>query len=204
MAAKLELSRAPALLYNIAQALRLRARPGDCGAALTRYREFITLVEPSPQREIAERYIAELGTCASTNAPAGDLAPTPLHAPMHLPRVSASRDARDDTRVIAVATIAVGGLGMLVTGIALGHHASTLGDEVSNACAVSCDWSAEKSKDAAGHRNSVLGWTLGTIGAVALVGDAAMYYFGVHEHNINVALAGARAPGAVITWRTSW
>ncbi|HEY3807165.1 MAG TPA: hypothetical protein VGL61_31405 [Kofleriaceae bacterium] len=200
-----EVSRAPALLYNMAQALRLRSRPGDCGAARARYLEFVSLVGPSPQRELAEHYIADLATCASTSPSSNEPIPTSERVSLYLPLSgSEPRDTVSRARELAVAAVAVGGLGLVVTGIVFGHRASTLGDEVSNACAVSCDWSAEKSKDAAGRRDSVLGWTLGAVGAVALVGDAAFYYFGVREHGVNIAPADAREHGAVITWRTDW
>jgi tetratricopeptide (TPR) repeat protein len=200
-----ELSLAPALLYNIAQALRLRSRPGDCGAARARYREFVALVEPSPQREIAERYIAELASCASTSAPANEPIPTTERMPTPLRPSSSGSEPRDttSTRNVVVAAIAVGGIGILVGGIALGHHASVLGDEVTSACSVSCDWSAEKSKDAAGHRDSELGWTLGALGAVVLAGDAALYYLGLREHGVGAAPVGSQ-PGATITWSRAW
>jgi hypothetical protein len=200
------LSRAPALLYNIAQALRLRSRPGDCGAALARYREFVALVEPSPQREIAERYIAELGTCSSASALVSEPRPAPQRSPMRPSAPSQATEDRDTgthVREITVVAIAVGGLGSLVTGVALGHHASSLGDEVTSACDVSCDWSAEKSKDAAGHRDSALGWTFGTLGAVVLVGDTVLYYFGIRERGVGVAPIGSQL-GAAATWSRTW
>jgi tetratricopeptide (TPR) repeat protein len=186
------LSHAPGLLYNLAQAYRLRDRAGDCVAARERYQRFVSLAQPSPQRELAERYITELAACAAP--PLSGASPT----------TSATVDDTLRTRELEVGAVGVVGLGLLVTGIALGHHAATLGNDVTNACAVSCDWSAEKSKDAEGRRDSALGWTFGAIGVVELVGDAALYYFGVREHGISVAVPPSREPGAVVTWGRSW
>jgi tetratricopeptide (TPR) repeat protein len=186
-----DLSHAPGLLYNIAQAYRLRARPGDCTSARDHYQQFVALVPPSPQRELAEQYIRELGACTILGTVA-------THA--IIPTAN-SNDDRLRTRELEVGAIGVIGIGFLATGIALGHHASTLGDQVTTACSVSCDWSTEKSTDAAGHRDSSLGWTFGTLGAVILVGDAALYYFGIREHNVAINVA---ASSAAITWSGTW
>ncbi|HEY3807188.1 MAG TPA: hypothetical protein VGL61_31520 [Kofleriaceae bacterium] len=184
------LSHEPALLYNLAQALRLRGHSGDCVAARDKYREFVALVEPSPQRNLAERYIAGLASCAS--APAGEPPTSSMTSTNH---------ERLDERELTVAAIGLGGVGLVIAGIALGHHAATLGDDVTAACSLSCDWSAEKSKDAAGRRDSTLGWTFGTLGVVALVADAALYYFDVHEHGFSV---GVGTSSAAVTWSRAW
>ncbi|HEX4454511.1 MAG TPA: hypothetical protein VH143_26800 [Kofleriaceae bacterium] len=189
------LSHAPGLLYNIAQAYRLRAAAGDCATARERYQQFIAAVDSSPQRELAQHYIGELAACASPPPPS----PAPTGATS--PAVAHDDDNALRTRELEVGATGVVGLGLLVTGIALGHHASTLGDQVTAACSVSCNWSTEKSIDAAGHRDSALGWTFGTIGAVALVGDAALYYFGIREHGVGVT---ASASGGGVTWSATW
>lgn len=194
-----ELSHAPALLFNIAQAYRLRAHPGDCVQARTQYQSFIQVAEPSQQRSLAEQYVAELASCA--NSPAG-VAPAP------------SDDASTNEHSIRnrqIAVVAIGGSGavLLATGIYFGHRASTLGDEVTSACAsVSspCDWSVQSGKDAAGHRDATLGWTFDALGAAALVGSAALYWFGIHESEIQVARVATRPreSGAVLSWSSTW
>ena len=64
-----ELSGAPALLFNIAQAHRLN---GDCRQAIEIYRHFVWLTAESPSRDEAENHIAVL----STRCPAVVPAPT--------------------------------------------------------------------------------------------------------------------------------
>jgi hypothetical protein len=182
-----KLSHASGLLYNIGQAYRLRNRPGDCALARDQYRRFATLATPSPQRELADRYVRDLAVCATTPR-------TPTEAPE-------ANNETIRTREIEIGAVGVAGLGLLVTGIAIGHHASTLGDEVTAACSVSCNWSTEKSKDAAGRRDSTLGWTFGTIGLLAIVGDAALYYVGVHKHSVAVSVGTS---SAAVSWSRSW
>ena len=190
-----DLSHAPKLFYNLAQAHRLRARPGDCARARAQYQSFVQLVaEPSPHVDgdewsWANKYIAQLATCASP--PSGD---------------STTHDQSLRNRQIAVVAIGAGGLALLATGMYLGHHASILGDEVTSECANSCDWAQWSPKDAAGRRDSTLGWTFDTLGVVALAGSAALYWFGVHDAELQVAPVATRSheSGAVVTWSRSW
>jgi tetratricopeptide (TPR) repeat protein len=182
-------SGANGLLFNLAQAYRLR---GDCKQALFTYKRFVAIDPSVDQRALADDFIRELEpTCgAVVAAPATD---RPVDAP---------------GRTMKLAGIATGGAGVVlfVTGVALGHHASTLGNDVTAACTVSCDWSIEKSKDAAGHRDSALGWTFGTVGALALLGGAALYYFGDRASEISVTPVATRShdSGAVLSWSHAW
>lgn len=187
-----DLSQAPGLLYNIAQALRLRGQPGDCALARAEYQRFVAAVDQSPQQALALSYIDQLASCAS--------APTkPTTAPV-------ASDHASNVRSIIVIAGGVAGLAVLGTGIGLGHHASTLGDDVTAACAISCDWATEQGRDAAGRRDAALGWTFGALGVAALVGSAAFYYFGVGETNVGVAAPATqpRDRGAVIMWSRVW
>lgn len=89
---------------------------------------------------------------------------------------------------------------MLATGLVLGHHARTLGDEVTTACATGCDWATQKNKDAAGRRAAAIGVALDVVGIAAVAGGAAMYYFG---RKSPVILAPTRE-GATVAWGGSW
>jgi tetratricopeptide (TPR) repeat protein len=77
-----EISSAPALLYNIAQAHRLK---GDCPRALQVYRHFVRLDPSSPHRASAEGHVADLeAQCERNAAPATSssaVAPAPTAAP---------------------------------------------------------------------------------------------------------------------------
>src|SRR6476646_10342578 len=62
------LTKLPALLFNIAQAQRLRHQPGDCTKASANYKEFLTSGKKSDQRAMAEEFIAELAPCVDAEA----------------------------------------------------------------------------------------------------------------------------------------
>jgi tetratricopeptide (TPR) repeat protein len=70
-----ELVPANALLYNVAQALRLS---GQCAEAARTYREFVEHEQPGRLREFAEQRLGELGECAEpVSAEPADPAVTP-------------------------------------------------------------------------------------------------------------------------------
>ncbi len=188
-----ELSRAPGLEYNIAQAHRLRAKPGDCADARARYESFVRLSEPSPQRSLAEQYIAELADCAADQ-----------QRIVVSPRGPRSHDNTARSRTIVAGALGATGAVLLATGIYFGHRGSSLGREITDACADGCDWSVEKDRDASGRRARTLGWTFGAIGVASVLGGAAVYWFGVHRVRVEPVVAGPRDAGAVMSWRTQW
>jgi tetratricopeptide (TPR) repeat protein len=63
-----ELSKAPALLYNLGQAYRFR-KPRDCSLALWYYRAFLRSQPTPSQRPAVERVIAEMERCVSAAPP---------------------------------------------------------------------------------------------------------------------------------------
>jgi tetratricopeptide (TPR) repeat protein len=191
-----ELSHAPALVYNIAQAYRLRAHLGDCALARAQYQRFVELTGPSPQRSLADGYIAQLEPCASS--PAGE--------PLAVSDGGSTHEHSLRNREIATTALAAGGVVLLATGAYLGHHASTLGDEVTSACAHGCSWSMVEGKNAAGRLDATLGWTFDALGVVALAGSAAFYWFGIHDNEIQVTPIATRSheSGAALSWETTW
>jgi hypothetical protein len=74
---------------------------------------------------------------------------------------------------------------------------------VTFACSISCDWTDEKSRDAAGRRDAVLGWALDGVGAAALIGSAILLYLDVREHDVTIVPVGT-SPGAAIAWSRAW
>lgn len=190
-----ELSRAPALLYNLAQAHRLRAHDGDCGEARARYQDFVRLAEPSPQRSLAEGYITQLAVCASTPPPPE----TPIAA------VAARVPARAREREVAVG-VAAGGAALVITGLYLGHRATQLGDDVSSACTMSCDWSVEKGKDADGRRDATAGRVLDVLGALAIAGGGALFYLAHGDAEVAIApiSSSPHEAGAAVLWSHRW
>jgi tetratricopeptide (TPR) repeat protein len=177
-------SREPGLLYNIAQAYRLA---NDCPHALSTYRTFIEVDPTSDRRILANALVRELeGTCGS-------------------PHVVEDADPVEDGSRRKFAGLVLGGSGaaLLVAGLVVGVHASTLGDEVTEACAARCDWATQKGEDAAGRRDAAIGYALDLVGVAAIAGGAILYYLGDRAHTVVLTPRG-REGGAVITWSHTW
>jgi tetratricopeptide (TPR) repeat protein len=130
-------SRAPGLLFNLAQAHRLRGAPGDCERASAEYRQYAELAPPSPQTKLAEQYLA-------TGCPRQRSASGPL----------TGSDDRGHTMRVSGEVVVAGGVVLLATGLYLGHHAASLGDEVTSACTSGCSWADERATDRAGRRDA--------------------------------------------------
>lgn len=186
-----ELSSAPLLLFNVAQAYRLS---GDCEHALASYKRFTealaTEIEPtSDQRAIADDFIHELQPkCgAPTRPPSGD------------------HSSATPARTLKVAGFATGGAGvaLVATGLLFGRRASSLGDEVTSDCAVSCDWATEKSKQSDGQRDATIGKVLDGVGLAAIAVGVGMYIYGSREGQPALAIQRG-AHGATVTWSRAW
>ena len=187
-------SRLTELLFNLAQARRLS---GDCNRALSTYRHFVAVDPTADKRLCAD----DPNVCADDlivklNAQCGEATPS-----------ASSSSGRTEK----IAGIATGGTGVILfaAGLEFGHSASTLADEVSNACASTCDWSAQKGKDASGHRDAVIGYTLDVVGLLAIVTGAGLYYLGNRESQMKPMSVGSvgiqvRENGATLSWSGSW
>lgn len=195
-----EISGEIGLLFNLAQALRLS---GDCAAALKTYRRFIE-ADPDPASEqhgLATDLTRELETaCRSTLTSDADPPAPGTNAPPH-DHVDQGQRPGHALRTTGLVTSGAGAL-LLVTGLIVGQHARSLGDDVTTACAVTCDWNEQQSKEAAGRRYTIVGYALDAVGVVAIAGGAIMYYIGARQ---NVAVAPPlNARGAVVSWSRSW
>ena len=194
-----ELSGEPSLLFDVAQAQRLS---GDCSAALETYEHFVA-IDPDPtsgQHALAEDLSRELATrCGAGPDPA------PSDQAQRLNLVGGLSRSKDDGQALRIVGLATSGAGALTLtiGLGLGHHGQTLGDEVTRACTTSCDWSAQKSKDAAGRSDVAAGRALDALGGVALVGGAVACYFGYRESSLAITPRPSDG-GAVVTWSGSW
>ena len=204
--ASYDLSGEHMLLFNIAQAER---QAGDCARAIATYRKFLAADQDatSDQHKLAEDFVRELESpcrahllAAVVDSQPADPASTPattlsIHQPISI---------NDQGHARRLAGIAVGGAGIaaLAGGIALGHHGQTLGDEVTAACAVSCDWTVQKSKDSAGRTDVAIGYALDAVGVAAIVGGAVTYYLGVRGSG--VVVTPRSEGGASVSWGGSW
>jgi hypothetical protein len=180
-----EASRLPLLIFNIAQAHRLA---GNCTIALESYHQYIVLEPRSEQSDLARGFVGELEQrCGAAPEP-----PRPDH-----PR----QQSGTDLKVIGLVSGGAGALS-LVIGLGIGHHASTLGDEVSSACAVDCNWSSQQARDSAGRRDTAIGYALDVVGIAAIVGASVMYYFG-NRDTISIS-SQPHDHGALVMWSRTW
>jgi tetratricopeptide (TPR) repeat protein len=184
------LSKEAALLFNIAQAYRLEA---DCEHALSTYKQFIAIDPTSEQRPRADEFIRELEPKCGT--------PPRLHVDPVPPEVENSRSGH----TLKLAGLVAGGTGaaLLAGGLLLGQHASTLGDEVTTACAVSCDWSAQRDKDAAGRRDATLGRIFDGVGLAAIAAGVTVYVLGDRRSEPQLVVRPTPG-GAAVTWSGTW
>lgn len=177
------------LLFNVAQAHRLA---GDCARALEVYRQFITVDPSSEQRPLADELVRELEPRCGQPTFVNE-----VPRPMEVKNTGSGR--------LRVAGLVTGGAGaaLVTAGLLFGRRASTLGDEVSDACSRGCDWTTQRSKDAAGRRAAVIGYSLDALGIAAIAAGAVTYYLGTRESAVAVA-PRSREGGAVVTWSGRW
>ena len=201
--ASYELSGESDLLFNLAQAYRLS---GDCASALKTYKQFTTadpMADPhtTDQHTLAKDLARELEPVCGSRSTTPSVAQTvPITRP-----INAAHESTRPGRGLRIAGLVTGGAGItsLAVGLVIGRRAALLGSEITLACATSCDWSVEKSKDAKGRRDALIGYTLDTIGIATLVGGAALYYLGNHAETISIA-PQAREGGAIVSYRGAW
>lgn len=185
-----DMSRASGLLFNLAQAYRLS---GDCAHALTTYKHFIAIDSTSEQRPLADELVGELEPKCG---------PPP---PSHVDQAPRRLDPTHTGHGMKLAGLATSGTGVALVagGLVLGKHASTLGDEVTSACAVSCDWSMQKDKDAAGHRDTTIARVLDGVGVAAIATGVTLYALGVRQADLQLVVQPT-PDGAVVTWSGNW
>ena len=204
------LSKLPGLLFNIAQAERLRAKPGDCTNAVAHYRKFIQLQPKSSERPTAEGFIAELGSCDQDKAPPPVVVPPPqavappasTQVQQEQPREGGGGGGRGKR----FAGYALGGAGvvLVVTGVYFGAKARRLGNEVSDECADGCDWNLVKDKDAEGKSAETTQYILYGVGAGALVVGGVLWWMGHSEGKSSNVAVTPPPGGAAISWGGRW
>jgi hypothetical protein len=198
------LSKEPELLFMIAQALE---NDGQCAKALATYRRFVASAPRSEQRPLADEFIRELTPkCDVKAAPRrGATVETPVDHPRS-DRNPVDDDNETHPAGLKIAGLAVIGAGVVsvVTGLYFGHRASSLGEEVTNACKSGCDWAVYGGKDAEGRRAETKQYVFAGIGATAIIAGGVMYWLASREQGpAPIAITSGR-DGAMITWSGSW
>jgi hypothetical protein len=199
------LSQLPALLFNIAQAYRLRALPGDCTKASDTYQRFLTLDRTSPQRAKAQTFVGELAPCVAAEGKS-----QPAVQPQAQPATQTVENkppvVPERGKGMRIASYAAGGAGIafVVTGVYFGNKARSLGEEVSDACAGGCAWETVADKDAEGKSAARKQWLFYGLGGVGLATAGVLYFLDTRaERGPRVSVA-PRGDGAMVTWQRSW
>lgn len=191
-----ELSHLPGLVFNLAQAYRLR---GSCTKAVETYKKFIGLDPSSAERATAEGWIKDIEPCADRPAP--KQAPK-IIGPAHDKDVVVTVDRGHGKRVAGV-VVGIGSLAVVATGVYFGLQAQSLAGDVKSACTMGCEWATLEAKDADGRRAAQLQYIFYGVGAAGLVTSGIVYYLGARARTERVAIAPHR-DGAVLTWSGSW
>lgn len=197
------LSKHTLLLFNLGQAARLA---GDCRRAVGFYRAFLRAAPDAPQAEDAEAFVAQLGTCPEQAEPAagpGETPPTPSE-PEPGPGTGPAAGGDRMTRLVAPTLLATGAVS-LAAGVFLGRRAEAKAREVSELCAVRCEWSEVEAREAAGRQAQTLQWVAYGVGAAAVAGAVTTYYLGRRRAHARASLAlQPHRGGGVLALEATW
>ena len=183
-----ELSHAPGLLYNVAQAQRLK---GDKRAAITTYRSYLRLDPYATNRAEAEAHVAELEKSLAEEQKAAKPPPPPAAPP---PSPGSERVMRVDANVMRVevkeqkrpqlmmrAGLITAGAGVVVLGVGtyFGVRARQNWNEVETVDEERQDWGTDPmgSWDDAQTQESLAKILIG-VGAVTVVTGGVLYVLG--------------------------
>ena len=187
-----EISPAPGLLFNIAQAYRAKK---DREHALYFYTTYLREDPEAPERAFVEARMSEL---RASEAPATEppVAPPPraIVAPAPPPR----RDDPGRGLKVAGLVTAAGGAVFLGTAAVLAVRSSSASDEVSQAFAMHQAWSPHLADVYAdGQNQATAAWIVGAVGAAALATGGVLYYLGTRERPVTIVAGTARGGGSV-------
>lgn len=202
------LSHLPALVFNLAQAHRLR---GDCREAVDAYKRFVELDPASPQRASAEGFVRDLEPCPG-GAPVEPTPPPHDTTPAQQPSHTTPQPPPPPHRVTAphtgekVAGIVLVGAGAVAAGVGgyFGSQAQSLANEVHAACTPSCAWDSVKAKDEEGRNDEQLQYVLYAAGGAAVVTGAVLFVLSRRHVDVPVAIAPVQGGGAALTWHGAW
>jgi tetratricopeptide (TPR) repeat protein len=210
-----ELSKAPGLIFNIAQAYRLK---GDAAQALKSYRSYLRLDPSAPNRGEVEKRIAELEQtlkdqekATAKPAPAPAPAPQPAPAPATRDKVMrvdanvmrvevAGQDEDRSNRTLLNAGFITAGAGLILSGVGIyyGVKASSEWDEVESTVDRDGPWmrpDQENWTDAEDHER--LAKVCLVAGGVFTITGAALIVFGTGAADSWIAAVPAPGGGTV-------
>ena len=184
-------SKLPALVFNLAQAHRLA---NHCAEAVEAYKRFLSLDPTSAERPSAEQFLKELEPCPVTE---------PVK-PIEKPKLVETYNIVDRGGGKRTTGLIVGGTGvaLFATGVFFGSRATSLANEVKDACAMGCEWATVEDKDASGRQAQTLQYVFLGAGAVAIASGALLYFMGHKQRETRVLTwVDATGGGAAVSGR---
>jgi tetratricopeptide (TPR) repeat protein len=158
-------SRAPELLFNIAQAYRLKG-PESCSLALRFYRSYLREEPKARGLASVQAVIADMERCVRERAAAAPPGSRPSTQPASAPADRADRPAQPPARWWPAALVAGTGVALAAGGGALLGWVRAEYDDLEQSCAPACDPGRVDGL----RRAHTAGWVLAGVGAAAVVG----------------------------------
>ncbi len=198
-----ELSQAPGLLFNLAQASRLNREPEQ---AFYFYKSYLRMKPEAANRPDVEARIAELEAQLRTRAPeppavAGTASPRPAQV-----LVAAPPRKLPSGRALMWAGIgtAAGGLALLATGVGLGVGATSAQSELSSLSKKNGAWSPHyQSVYDQGQREAVAASVLYGLGGAAVAAGAVMAIVG-YKRDVALRRFGIAPVRGGVAMSASW
>jgi tetratricopeptide (TPR) repeat protein len=191
---------APALLFNLAQAYRLR---GDCDDAALMYRRYLD-TDPSPEvRSLAENHLVTVERCMrklSLNIPITD---GPGAVSLSAKRAASKSSLASTSTSLTVARrsrkaelqknvgigLVLGGTTSLAVATYYAFRAHNAANEVAEAYAKGAKWKDVAPIDARGKSASTRAQLFGAVGAIGVAGGVITYLIGRHTERTPVTVA---------------
>ncbi|MEO8704032.1 MAG: hypothetical protein ABI867_28535 [Kofleriaceae bacterium] len=192
-----ELSKIPALVFNIAQAARLN---NDCTKAVASYKKFVELDPASTERPDADGFIKELQPqCPEKPVIKPVVKPVEkpiVQKPIVTPPPPPPHPGRTK-KLVGLVSIGAG-VAIAATGLYFGGKAKDLANEVDEDCADGCTWDDIRDKDADGKSAETKQYILlGAGGAIAITG-VVLYMLGKRADS-SLAITPRTEGGATVS-----
>jgi tetratricopeptide (TPR) repeat protein len=179
------LSKLPGLVFNLAQAHRLA---NHCEKAVDAYKRFLALDPQSDERPSAEQFLKELEPCKKATPKPIDY--NPAKPDGVLPSALGSYRIEDRGGGKRTFGLITGGAGiaLFATGLYFGNRATSIANEVEEACAMGCEWSTLEDKDASGRSAATLQYVFLGTGAAAIATGTVLYLLGARARETMVMI----------------
>lgn len=206
-----ELARDPTYLFNIAQAMRKKT---DCAGALDYYRKYLRDSPGANNKAKVEQWMTEMEACAKTQPkvvepkpvdpepPVKPIVTKPVEPVQPKPAPTPRRDGKG-LQLAGVGTAAAGSVIVVVGGL-LALNARNISNDIETRCAMGCDWTQLKGRDATGRTRATYSKVSFAVGGAAVIGGAVMFVLGRAKGRESPVAIVPTGDGAMVTFNGSW